>query len=89
MVFFCRNNGYAISTPTHEEFVGDGIISRAAGYGVRVDGNDLLAVCETVREEHRIAVESRPVQLEAMTYRKRDHSTDDSTAYKPSEKIAK
>jgi Dehydrogenase E1 component len=31
MIFFCRNNGFAISTPTRDQFRGDGIISRAAG----------------------------------------------------------
>lgn len=25
MIFFCRNNGYAISTPTDEQYRGDGI----------------------------------------------------------------
>jgi len=25
IIFFCRNNGYAISTPTHEQYRGDGI----------------------------------------------------------------
>lgn len=25
IVFFCRNNGYAISTPTSEQYRGDGI----------------------------------------------------------------
>ena len=42
MIFFCRNNGYAISTPVQDQFRGDGIVSRAAGYGmhaIRVDGN--------------------------------------------------
>ena len=41
IIFFCRNNGYAISTPTSEQYRGDGIASRAAGYGmlaIRVDG---------------------------------------------------
>jgi 2-oxoisovalerate dehydrogenase E1 component alpha subunit len=41
MLFFCRNNGYAISTPSHEQFRGDGIASRAYGYdmlAIRVDG---------------------------------------------------
>ncbi|MCK5887060.1 MAG: thiamine pyrophosphate-dependent dehydrogenase E1 component subunit alpha, partial [Alcanivorax sp.] len=46
-IFFCRNNGYAISTPVEEQFAGDGIAPRGVGYGIdtiRVDGNDLLAV---------------------------------------------
>ena len=25
VIFFCRNNGFAISTPTHEQYRGDGI----------------------------------------------------------------
>ena len=47
VLFFCRNNGYAISTPANEQFVGDGIACRAVGYGmkaIRVDGADILAV---------------------------------------------
>jgi 2-oxoisovalerate dehydrogenase E1 component alpha subunit len=73
IIFFCRNNGYAISTPTSEQYRGDGIASRASGYGIaaiRVDGNDILAVYNATKEARRIAVEeSRPVLIEAMTYR--------------------
>ena len=38
---FTRNNGYAISTGTEDQYNGDGIASRGAGYGMRtlrVDG---------------------------------------------------
>lgn len=45
VIFFCRNNGYAISTPAKEQYRGDGIAARGHGYGmatVRVDGNDAL-----------------------------------------------
>jgi 2-oxoisovalerate dehydrogenase E1 component alpha subunit len=45
VIFFCRNNGYAISTPAKEQYRGDGIASRGSGYGIdtiRVDGNDVL-----------------------------------------------
>eukprot|EP00640_Fibrocapsa_japonica_P003325 CAMPEP_0113942550 /NCGR_PEP_ID=MMETSP1339-20121228/8248_1 /TAXON_ID=94617 /ORGANISM="Fibrocapsa japonica" /LENGTH=316 /DNA_ID=CAMNT_0000947069 /DNA_START=18 /DNA_END=968 /DNA_ORIENTATION=+ /assembly_acc=CAM_ASM_000762 len=87
IVFFCRNNGYAISTPVTEQFRGDGIISRAAGYGIhgtRVDGNDLFAVHEATVEARKIAVENNtPVMIEAMSYRVGHHSTsDDSTRYR-------
>ncbi len=40
-IFFCRNNGYAISTPTTDQFNGDGIAARGPSYGIntiRVDG---------------------------------------------------
>ena len=43
IIFICRNNGYAISTPTQEQFKGDGIAARGPAYGIstiRVDGND-------------------------------------------------
>ena len=45
VIFFCRNNGYAISTPSDEQFIGNGIASRGVGYGIktlRVDGNDIV-----------------------------------------------
>lgn len=87
VLFFCRNNGYAISTPTNEQFVGDGIASRAAGYGmhaIRVDGNDMLAVYEATKLARAYAIEhSEPVLIEAMTYRMGAHSTSDNpSAYR-------
>ncbi|KAF2452870.1 dehydrogenase E1 component [Lineolata rhizophorae] len=88
VVFICRNNGYAISTPTLEQYRGDGIASRGVGYGietVRVDGNDIFAVREATREARRLALEGggKPVLLEAMSYRVSHHSTsDDSFAYR-------
>ncbi|XP_050544720.1 2-oxoisovalerate dehydrogenase subunit alpha, mitochondrial isoform X2 [Daktulosphaira vitifoliae] len=47
IIFICRNNGYAISTPANEQYCGDGIVSHGSGYGIatiRVDGNDILAM---------------------------------------------
>jgi len=87
VIFFCRNNGYAISTPSEEQFAGDGIASRGIGYGVktiRVDGNDPLAVFAATQEARRIALaEMCPVLIEAMTYRLAAHSTsDDPTGYR-------
>jgi 2-oxoisovalerate dehydrogenase E1 component alpha subunit len=87
VVFVCRNNGYAISTPTSEQFAGDGIASRGVGYGIRtirVDGNDLLAVYAASVEARRIAVgECEPVLIEAMSYRLGAHSTsDDPSGYR-------
>ena len=87
VLFFCRNNGYAISTPVEDQYRGDGIVSRAAGYGIasiRVDGNDAIAVQVATAEARRVAVtEGRPVLIEAMTYRQGHHSTsDDSSRYR-------
>ncbi len=90
VIFVCRNNGYAISTPTEEQFAGDGIASRGVGYGmqtIRVDGNDLLAVYAAAVEARRIAVEnSEPVLIETMSYRLGAHSTsDDPSGYRSRE----
>lgn len=88
VVFICRNNGYAISTPTLEQYRGDGIASRGVGYGIdtiRVDGNDILAVREATRRARALALEDggKPVLIEAMSYRVSHHSTsDDSFAYR-------
>lgn len=86
-LFFCRNNGYAISTPTHEQYAGDGIAARGVGYGmqtIRVDGNDVLAVLLATQQARRLAVEEHePILIEAMTYRLGAHSSsDDPSAYR-------
>lgn len=90
VIFFCRNNGYAISTPADEQFAGDGIASRGIGYGVktiRVDGNDPLAVYAATKQAREIALKDNcPVLIEAMTYRLAAHSTsDDPTGYRSRE----
>lgn len=88
VVFICRNNGYAISTPTLEQYRGDGIASRGVGYGIdtiRVDGNDIFAVRQATKEARRMALSGggKPILIEAMSYRVSHHSTsDDSFAYR-------
>ncbi|PMR77482.1 thiamine pyrophosphate-dependent dehydrogenase E1 component subunit alpha [Billgrantia endophytica] len=87
VIFFCRNNGYAISTPANEQFAADGIAPRAFGYRmhvIRVDGNDILAVYWATQEARAIAVEmNQPVLIEAMTYRLAAHSSsDDPSGYR-------
>lgn len=88
VLFICRNNGYAISTPTLDQYRGDGIASRGVGYGVdtiRVDGNDVFAMREATKKARELALSDggRPVLIEAMSYRVSHHSTsDDSFAYR-------
>lgn len=88
VLFICRNNGYAISTPTSDQYRGDGIASRGSGYGIdtlRVDGNDVFAVRRATKEARRLALEDggKPVLVEMMAYRVGHHSTsDDSFAYR-------
>ncbi|NHI01277.1 thiamine pyrophosphate-dependent dehydrogenase E1 component subunit alpha [Oceanimonas sp. MB9] len=87
VIFFCRNNGYAISTPASEQFVGDGIASRAVGYGIRtlrVDGADTLAVFEATRQARQLMLDDpQPMLIEAMSYRLGAHSSsDDPSGYR-------
>ncbi|OBS16999.1 hypothetical protein FPOA_12460 [Fusarium poae] len=94
VIFICRNNGYAISTPTSEQYRGDGIAGRGAGYGIdtlRVDGADIFAVYEATKEARKQALENggQPILLELMSYRLSHHSTsDDSAAYRSSDEMA-
>lgn len=92
VIFFCRNNGYAISTPVTDQYAGDGIVSRAPGYGIaaiRIDGNDVFAVHDAVREAREYSLKHQaPVLIEAMTYRQGHHSTsDDSLRYRSAKEV--
>lgn len=92
VIFFCRNNGYAISTPACEQFAAEGISEKGIGYGidaVRVDGNDFFAVYETVSKARQKCIEGKgPFLIEAMTYRLGAHSTsDDPTLYRSEEEV--
>lgn len=90
VVFVVRNNGYAISTPSEEQYAGDGIAPRGLAYDIktiRVDGNDILAVYAAAVEARKIAVEQQqPVLIETMSYRLGAHSTsDDPSGYRSRE----
>lgn len=92
VIFICRNNGYAISTPTREQYRGDGIAVRGPAYGIhtiRVDGGDTLALYDATAHAREFAVaNNRPVLIEAMAYRGGHHSTsDDSSRYRSMEEL--
>uniref|UniRef100_A0A7N0TS26 3-methyl-2-oxobutanoate dehydrogenase (2-methylpropanoyl-transferring) n=2 Tax=Kalanchoe fedtschenkoi TaxID=63787 RepID=A0A7N0TS26_KALFE len=92
VIFICRNNGWAISTPVKDQFRSDGIVVRGQAYGVRsirVDGNDAIAMLSAIKSAREMAImEGRPILIEALTYRVGHHSTsDDSTKYRPAEEI--
>jgi pyruvate dehydrogenase E1 component alpha subunit len=79
-VFFCENNEWAISLPRHHQTASDTIAQKASAYGfegVQVDGNDPLAVRETVSEALHSARNGDPVLIESLTYRQGAHTTSD------------
>jgi pyruvate dehydrogenase E1 component alpha subunit len=86
-VFFCRNNGWAISVPTERQTASATFAEKGHAYGIpsiRCDGNDLLAVITATREALARAVRGDgPTLIEAITYRMSGHSTsDDPKAYR-------
>ena len=81
VVFFCENNGYAISEAQWKEMAVDNVADRAKAYGFEgamVDGNDAMAVYQTTKwavEETRRG--RGPKLVEAKTYRIVPHSSED------------
>jgi 2-oxoisovalerate dehydrogenase E1 component alpha subunit len=92
VVFLCQNNGWAISCRADEQTASDGYAIKAKAYGmpgVRVDGNDLLAVRKVMLEAvERARRGDGPTLVEAVTFRMGGHSTsDDPTRYVPKELV--
>ncbi|MBP2403854.1 pyruvate dehydrogenase (acetyl-transferring) E1 component subunit alpha [Streptomyces syringium] len=89
VVFFCQNNQWAISEPTERQ-TRVPLYQRAQGYGfpgVRVDGNDVLAVLAVTKAAlERARTGQGPMLIEAFTYRMGAHTTsDDPTKYRRDE----
>lgn len=87
VIFVIENNGYGLSTPSNEQFRCKNFVDKAIGYGiegVKVDGNNILEVYDTVR---KIAADMRknpkPVLLECITFRMRGHEEASGTKYVP------
>jgi pyruvate dehydrogenase E1 component alpha subunit/2-oxoisovalerate dehydrogenase E1 component alpha subunit len=86
-VIICQNNQWSISVPTSRQTASQTLAIKGRAYGVpsvRVDGNDLLAVCKVVRDAFTSARAGEgPTFVEAVTYRIGAHSTsDDPTRYR-------
>ncbi len=86
VVFFCENNDWAISLPRDRQTAAESIAVKAQAYGfegVQVDGNDPLAVYETVSDALYSARAGDPVLVESLTYRQGAHTTaDDPSRYR-------
>jgi pyruvate dehydrogenase E1 component alpha subunit len=91
-VFLCENNQWAISVPTDKQTGAETFAQKADAYGfegVRVDGNDVLALYETAREAVETARSGGgPTMIEAVTYRMGPHSSsDDPDRYVPEDEL--
>lgn len=89
VIFVIENNGYGLSTPSHEQFKCKQFIDKAIGYGmeaVQVDGNNILEVYKATRKiAEDIRKNPRPLILECMTFRMRGHEEASGTKYVPKE----
>jgi pyruvate dehydrogenase E1 component alpha subunit len=91
VVFVCENNLYAEFTPQAVHTKATAIAERAAAYkmtGVRVDGNDAVAVFAAAAQAVRDArAGAGPTLIEALTYRYRGHHEGDPMAYRSREEL--
>jgi pyruvate dehydrogenase E1 component alpha subunit len=92
VVFFLTNNGWAISTPLARQTAAETFAAKASAFGmpgVRVDGNDALAVYAVVAAARARAVSGAgPTLVEAVTYRMGPHTTaDDPKRYVPADEL--
>jgi 2-oxoisovalerate dehydrogenase E1 component len=87
-VLFCiENNGYALSTPSNDQFNCKNIADRGLGYGMEsiiVDGNNIIEVYSTIsRIAQDIRKNPRPALLEFKTFRMRGHEEAIGNKYVP------
>jgi pyruvate dehydrogenase E1 component alpha subunit len=93
VIFFCQNNQWAISVPFEKQTKSGTVAIKAKAYGmpgVRVDGNDILAVYKVMKEAaDRARAGDGPTLIEAVTFRMGPHSSsDDPSRYRPDEVVA-
>ena len=79
VVFVCENNQWGVTTPVEEVLNTEGVAERAKGYdipGIRVDGNNVITVYETVKEAVEFARKGNgPTIVECLTFRMRAHNS--------------
>ena len=93
LVLLCNNHQWAISTPLSAQTAAARLADKALGYGMpaaRVDGHDVLAVVEAVREGvERARAGGGPTFVEAVSYRSAPHATaDDPGLYLDADRVA-
>lgn len=91
LITVIENNGYAYSTPTRNQCAAEEFVLKAAGYGIKglsVDGNDVVACYEVMKEAVAHARGGNgAVLIEAHTYRRKGHAEHDNQAYVPDGEI--
>lgn len=90
-IFLIENNQYGEATPVEKQHNVENLSDSAQAYdipGITVDGMDVTAVEEAVREARKRArVGDGPTMIEAETYRYRGHYEGDEQPYRSKEEI--
>ena len=93
VIFIIENNGYGLSTPTNEQYHCENLVDRAKGYGmegVRIDGNNILEVYETIKGVRDYCINNqKPYLIECTTFRMRGHEEASGVKYVPKELMEK
>ncbi|SHI14100.1 thiamine pyrophosphate-dependent dehydrogenase E1 component subunit alpha [Sporanaerobacter acetigenes] len=91
VIFYCENNLYGMSVPIEKSMNIKDIAKRADSYGIPgyiVDGNDAVAVYNTVKEASEYVRSGKgPVLIESKTYRWLGHSKSDAQIYRSKEEV--
>lgn len=86
VVYVCQNNQFAISTPSASGVGAPSVADRGPGYGIpgiKVDGNDVIALRGTIDEAIARARRGEgPSLVEALTYRVAGHMVADPAGYR-------
>jgi 2-oxoisovalerate dehydrogenase E1 component len=89
VIFVIENNGYGLSTPVNEQYRCENLVDKAKGYGmegVRIDGNNLLEVYDTIKGIREYCIKNqKPYLIECMTFRMRGHEEASGVKYVPAE----
>ncbi len=87
VIFIIENNGYALSTPTTEQYRCISLTDKAKGYGVeavQIDGNNILTVYDTIKGVRDYCIKNqKPYLIECLTFRMRGHEEASGTKYIP------
>ncbi|MBK5270054.1 MAG: dehydrogenase E1 component subunit alpha/beta [Bacteroidia bacterium] len=87
VIFIIENNGYALSTPTNEQYRCISLVDKAKGYGmegIQIDGNNILTVYDTIKGVRDYCIRNqKPYLIECLTFRMRGHEEASGIKYVP------
>ena len=87
VIFIVESNGYALSTPSKEQFLNASFVEKANAYGIEavsIDGNNVAEVYQTMLQlSDRARKNPQPFLVECRTFRMRGHEEASGTKYIP------